>query len=265
MLQAFQPLSVAELQSLAADFRSGRLTVPPSAVSLQRILQPTQAESVAAAIAASTAPAWHPEHLAALLEAIAGERAATAAARSALDLVWTGPEAAGMACRDTGVVVSELFSTAHREVLVAGYAVYQGKKVFKALADRMERVPELKVRLFLDVHRGQKDTTAPEVLVLRFAREFRDKQWPGARLPEVYFDPRAVELNDGPRASLHAKCVVIDDQTAFVSSANFTEAAQQRNIELGLLIKDAGLASAIAGRFRRLAELGVLLRVPFGS
>ena len=38
---------------------------------------------------------------------------------------------------------------------------------------------------------------------------------------------------------MHAKCVVIDGLEALVTSANFTEAAQTRNIELGLLIEDS--------------------------
>ena len=37
---------------------------------------------------------------------------------------------------------------------------------------------------------------------------------------------------------MHAKCVVADDRSVFVSSANFTEAAQElENVEIGLLIE----------------------------
>ena len=35
---------------------------------------------------------------------------------------------------------------------------------------------------------------------------------------------------------MHAKCVVADSRHVFVSSANFTEAAQERNVEIGLLL-----------------------------
>jgi phosphatidylserine/phosphatidylglycerophosphate/cardiolipin synthase-like enzyme len=34
-------------------------------------------------------------------------------------------------------------------------------------------------------------------------------------------------------AFLHAKAVVVDDEAVFITSANFTEAALDRNIELG--------------------------------
>jgi phosphatidylserine/phosphatidylglycerophosphate/cardiolipin synthase-like enzyme len=38
---------------------------------------------------------------------------------------------------------------------------------------------------------------------------------------------------------------VIDGESVFVSSANFTEAAQQKNIEIGLLLKSEAVAERI--------------------
>src|SRR5260221_8483328 len=52
-------------------------------------------------------------------------------------------------------------------------------------------------------------------------------------------DPRALEL-DGPGGVLHAT-VVADDEVVFVTSANLTEAAFDRNIELGLLVRDRAI------------------------
>jgi phosphatidylserine/phosphatidylglycerophosphate/cardiolipin synthase-like enzyme len=37
--------------------------------------------------------------------------------------------------------------------------------------------------------------------------------------------------------TMHAKCAVADGSLAFVTSANLTRAALERNIELGLLIR----------------------------
>ena len=53
--------------------------------------------------------------------------------------------------------------------------------------------------------------------------------WPfGEPRPRLYYDKRA--LSPGPPySSLHAKCVVVDGARAFVSSANFTQRAQERN------------------------------------
>src|SRR6185436_8411876 len=127
-----------------------------------------------------------------------------------LQLVTTGPEVDGSDNRDTSVVVRELFANAARDVLVAGYAVYQGRRVFQALADRMRDVPSLSVALFLDIQRGNGDTTLATELVGRFSERFVKTQWPSDRpLPKVYYDPRSLDFKQTQRTSLHAKCVVV--------------------------------------------------------
>ncbi len=105
-----------------------------------------------------------------------------------MDLVWTGPETLEVTNRDTGVVVRDLFGTAEAEVLVAGFAVYQGRTVFKRLAERMEERPDLRVKLFLDVHRQMTDTSPAAELLRDFAQRFQTKEWPGEKLPELFYD-----------------------------------------------------------------------------
>lgn len=83
--------------------------------------------------------------------------------------------------------------------------------------------------------------------------------WPGERLPEVYFDPRALDLDASQHAVLHAKCVVIDERLSLITSANFTEAAQLRNIEVGALIEERTLARRLTLQFDRLIEGGALI------
>lgn len=82
------------------------------------------------------------------------------------------------------------------------------------------------------------------------------------RLPEVFYDPRSLELDSVKRSSIHAKCIVIDRKLAFVSSANFTEAAQVRNIEVGALIHSERFAVRLDERFEVLAKAGLLCRIP---
>jgi phosphatidylserine/phosphatidylglycerophosphate/cardiolipin synthase-like enzyme len=163
-------------------------------------------------------------------------------------------------------VVRELFANAQHSVLVAGYAVYQGRAVFRALADRMQDRPELKVRMFLDVQRGPGDTSMPSEVVKRFAVRFKTREWPEGRLlPQVFYDPRSLDLDAQKRACLHAKCVVVDGEAVFVSSANFTEAAQERNIEMGLLVRSRWLADQLTDHFDTLLDAGLLQEVFRGS
>ena len=58
------------------------------------------------------------------------------------------------------------------------------------------------------------------------------------------------------------KCVVVDDERTFVTSANFTEAAQDRNIEVGVLVEGTAFASSVTEQFVSLVRHARLLRIP---
>jgi phosphatidylserine/phosphatidylglycerophosphate/cardiolipin synthase-like enzyme len=264
-MDAFDLLTDADLTAVAAALRSGRLHAPFTAVSLQRFCPPAHAGTTAARLQQLREEGMQPQHLALLTETIIRTRARLPQQADLVDLVWTGPETLGVTNRDTGVVVRELFGAAESEVLVAGFAVYQGRSVFKRLAERMEVRPDLRVKLFLDVQRHPTDTSLNSEVLRRFVQRFRTQEWPGERLPELYYDPRSLATDTTKRSSLHAKCIVIDRQVAFVSSANFTEAAQVRNIEVGALIRSPEFATKLARHFEALAEAGMLLPMPLGA
>jgi phosphatidylserine/phosphatidylglycerophosphate/cardiolipin synthase-like enzyme len=180
------------------------------------------------------------QHVALLLDAVAAERNPRADA-AVVELVTSSPDIAG-ATRDTGVVMRELFAEAEQRVLVIGFAVHQAREIFAALADRMSQRPDLVV----DIRRAPGDTARPDALLRRFAERLIRHEWPGPRLPDLFFDPRGLAEGESHRASLHAKCVVIDGVRALIGSANLTEAAHQRNIEIGLIVTGAFIAGASA-------------------
>jgi len=260
MKYIFEKLGTGDLWALSGAIQSDRLKPPYSTVALQRFVSDDVAPLLAAEFAAMHGKGVPPAGIAWALEALAEDRERSQEGRE-IDLVWTGPEAPGVANRDTAVVVRELFSTAEESVLVAGFAVYQGQSVFKALADRMDANPSLQVEMYLDVHRPYKDESSESELVQRFAYRFKNSEWPGRRFPKVFYDPRSlVQGNEG--AVLHAKCVVVDRRMVFVTSANFTEAAQLRNIELGLLVDARAVGEKIEMHFRKLASGRMLKALP---
>lgn len=177
------------------------------------------------------------------------------------DLVWSGPDVPGVHARNTRSVVEELLGTAERTVWASTYAFFDGPKAFEVLARRMDAKPELKVTLLLNIQRKWGDTTAADHLVRKFSERFWTKEWPGALRPRVFFDPRSLET-EGAAGVLHAKALVIDDESVFVTSANLTEAALDRNIEMGLLVRDRALALSISSHFRVLIERSFLRPLP---
>jgi phosphatidylserine/phosphatidylglycerophosphate/cardiolipin synthase-like enzyme len=200
--------------------------------------------------------------LAGVLRGVAAERrAATLEADRRLELVWTGPERAGAGTRDTAVVVRELFQQAERDVLVSGYAVFGGRAIFTPLTERKRERPSLRVRLFLNIQRREHDIRPEHEIVAEFGRRFLENDWPQAQPPEVYYDPRGLGSQPEQRGVLHAKCVVVDDRRALVTSANLTEAAQSRNIEAGVLLEDPGFSTGLRLQFDTLVEAGGLQRV----
>ncbi len=85
----------------------------------------------------------------------------------------------------------------------------------------------------------------PEHEIIRnFLDDFRRLHWPeGKPLPEIWYDPLSLLPRGPDRAVAHAKCVVADWRYLFVSSANFTEASQNRNLEAGVLVDSPTLAA----------------------
>ena len=175
--------------------------------------------------------------LRAVLEALGGvEQAARP------DLVWTSPSVPG-AEGHTTLAVSELINQAEHHVYAATFTATKGSSYMAALQNALSR--GVKVTLVLDRERQHK--------------YFKQTRWDvgaalsGARIwcldipdPHVY-------------AVQHAKLVMIDDLAALVTSANFSEAAAERNLECGVLLRDAGIAQSIRTQLLALRDHGHLI------
>jgi phosphatidylserine/phosphatidylglycerophosphate/cardiolipin synthase-like enzyme len=205
-----------------------------------------------------------PQPLAILLRMLADEREAAERAGDVVDLVWSGPEAPGSLNRDTSVVVRELFEEATRSVLIASFVVDAGAKaraIFEPLAVRLDRGDALDVQLVGNIPRPHGDPRAASVIVAEWGTHFRTAVWPGRVLPSVSHDPRALDTGGPVRACMHAKFVVIDERVALVTSANFTDAGQTRNMEAGLRVVGPA-AQRLASEIRLLISERHLARVP---
>lgn len=251
----------AELRRLLGRIVDGRVRAPLTATGLgfagfDRLVEPLGPFFALAK-----------EALVAVLEAVLAERGRH---EDTLALVWSGPDEGASAARDTAQVLVELVESAERSVLVAGYSFEKRSGAMGALAKVMaER--NVHAALYLDPDQIMKrkerlqDTLDAyvEAAITRFVGRNFERD---AAVPEIYVDRRVFDeesFGEGgfPRVSLHAKCVVVDDARALVTSANFTERGEKRNVEAGVLVRDVGFASGLAGQFRRLGSLGAMVRV----
>ena len=255
MIAALASMPTFLRKRLVRGLDTGALAAPYSASALQMTLGQTDAAALAAL-----------ERLAAqgVTDRTAAEWIRTldrAAGPTTLpDFVWSGPEVPGVPARDTRRVYEELFTSASRSLWAVSYAYFDGRSVFDLLAQRMEAVPELRVTLLLNIHRRQNDTSRPDEVVRRFAARFWKEDWPGDARPNVFYDPRSVDPD--MRGVLHAKALVADEERVFVTSANFTAAAQDDNIELGLLVRSRTLALGVVRHLQGLIDRGLLRSLP---
>jgi phosphatidylserine/phosphatidylglycerophosphate/cardiolipin synthase-like enzyme len=65
----------------------------------------------------------------------------------------------------------------------------------------------------------------------------------------------------GRPGKLHVKCAIVDD-VALIGSANLTDDAFNRNMELGMLVREEATVITIAEHFNELIRSGVLVEVP---
>jgi phosphatidylserine/phosphatidylglycerophosphate/cardiolipin synthase-like enzyme len=244
-------LSLPDLRALADALAQGRLAPPFTAASFAAAGFGARATGLSELFEGLDLPAARK-----LGDAVLAERERPV---PRLELVWTGPEAPTSSARDTWIVVRQLFESARKSVIVGGFSFDHGEEIFRPLHAVM-RDHGVRASFFLDLDQGKITTeVGPAYATTRIDRFFRDN-WPfGDSRPDVFYDPRTA-VPGPPWVSLHAKCVVVDDARALITSANFTDRGQTRNLEAGVLIEDAAFATKLAAQWRALVSSGQVAR-----
>lgn len=266
-------LGPTALDDLASALEAGRLRPPFTRSAVRRHVPEAAADATLHELSTLESQHFTPPQTALLLRTLARERRHQQQSSERLELVWSGPDAPGTSPRDTAVVIRDLCNAARRSVLIANYsfdrahegeALQHAQSLWRPLAAAMDHHPQLAVRIFANVERKD-DARYPDrdaaFFVNRFRHHFTAHLWPGKRLPDLYYDPRSLHPDPTQRAILHAKCVIVDESRVFLTSANFTQAGQQRNLEAGLLLQDPALARDLTAQFDALARAAVLLPI----
>lgn len=174
-----------------------------------------------------------------------GVRTAARAARDErevqrLELVWTGPTVTGIPIRHTYAVLVQVIDAARKRLTLVSFAAHTTPVVTNALRAAAGRGVD--VRLVLD------GGTHAQYAFTALGGTVQLLTWPPTLLPD----------HDPDHASLHAKCAVADHDVAFVTSANLTSHALDRNMELGLLVSGGGAPTRLADHLDGLVANSVL-------
>jgi phosphatidylserine/phosphatidylglycerophosphate/cardiolipin synthase-like enzyme len=264
-MKLIRSLSASTLESMSQALKAGRLKSPYTAFSVAEWAPQAIRESLASELVSLQMFGFTSATLAITLEALAEDAAARQRALDQILLVWTSPDEEGPHVRDTSVVVRQLLSEARQSLWISTYSIFNGHEVFLPIAEVWLARPELEVVLILNVPPDEKNGLYEDAAVEKYAKAFWKYHWPWARKPAVFYDPRGPEKTPTSPACQHAKCVLVDGVTAFITSANFTESAHERNIELGVLFRDnPRLAGSIRSKFESLIQNGFLKPLPAG-
>ena len=173
-------------------------------------------------------------------------------ASSNIELLWAGPSPAGqVAARRIDQVLYDLISRAKHSVLLITFAAYKIQRLNDALAGAVRRGVTVRMILeFEDESEKQLTMDAIKAFPLELRSAVGILYWP-------------VEMRDrnasGRPGKLHAKAAIIDD-CAVISSANLTDDAFIRNLELGALIKEERFVQNLCRHFEQLIASKVLLK-----
>jgi len=171
---------------------------------------------------------------------------------SELELVWTGPSKPMSTFRRTDQVLSDLITTAQHSLMIVSFAVYKIPHIESAIGAALDKGVSIRF-----VFESGKESRGR--ITFDGYNRFSDSKLKNAEL-FVWPLQQRHEGEHGQIGSLHAKCAVADNETAFISSANLTDAALHRNMELGILIKGGGIPKKITEHFDGLIANGILLR-----
>jgi cardiolipin synthase A/B len=170
-----------------------------------------------------------------------------------IEMLWSGPPPAGrLAARRIDQALYDLISDAKQEILLVTFAAVKVDRLAAALIKAAER--GVKIRLVLEFAEASEGQLRFDAL----------KAFPPALVAgaEVYYWPvENRERNQaGKPGKLHAKLAVVDD-VVLVSSANLTDDAFTRNLEVGARLTDSDVVRWARDHFGSLINDSTLKRV----
>ena len=232
---------VAKLESLPGRVLPGAVTqIGPTELS-RRLLQ--NLEDTLRASQGPTGPA-------AALALRATRQAIDHARKEVPEVAWTGPGTGAFPTRRVDQVLYELVGSATKELVVVSYVAYGAERALAALEAATRRGVEVTVV-------AERAVETSGQLTFDGLSQVREKV-PKAHF---YFWPmdRRSTTPSGKKGVLHAKCVICDEMSALVSSANLTDYALEQNMELGLVLRGGEVPRQLAAHFRRLIQQGDLV------
>jgi cardiolipin synthase A/B len=223
----------------AATALSGVLGTPVASAAVERLVEAWSGISISA------------DELASMLLA-SSHVIAKSAREQSTELVWTGPTTAFVSARRTEQALLQVIDSARSTLFITSFVAYDVSSIVVALNEASGRGVSISMLL----ESSQEYGGSISIDVIGKMRSLV----PSARL-YGWLD-KTGEFSDG---RVHAKIAVADGKVCFITSANLTGYAMERNIEAGILFYGGPIPSQLNDHLNSLAGTRVISLISDGK
>lgn len=236
-------VSHEKVKAVAARVR--RTEASKAASALSSVVGTPAARSVVEQLAA----AWQnttvgPDELASMLLA-ASHVYTKAASEQSTELVWTGPTTPFVSARRTEQALLQVINSAEQSLFITSFVAYDVSNIVKALNAASERYVE--IAMLLESSQEHGGSINIDVIGKMHALV------PNARL--YAWSDKAEGFIEG---RVHLKVAVADGHSCFITSANLTGYAMERNMEAGVLITGGHIPNLLGEHLRSLIDTKII-------
>lgn len=162
-----------------------------------------------------------------------------------IELVWTGPSSQLVATRKTEQALLHVIDAAVSRLFITSFVAYDVASIMNALRKAVDRGVEVSMLLeSSDKHGGGVSIDA-----IGHMR---------AALPAAKIYSWGDKGDSFAGGKVHAKVAVCDESTCFISSANLTGHAMEKNMEAGVLIRGGSLPGKLQNHLEALVTIKIL-------
>jgi cardiolipin synthase A/B len=165
-----------------------------------------------------------------------------------IELVWTGPTTRFVPTRRTEQVLLDLIAGATTNVFLVSFVAYSFGSVVTAMNEAARRGVLLRVLLEASMSHGGTLNVDPAATMRASVPAAELFTW--RERPERFVGGK-----------VHAKVAVVDGARAFITSANLTGYALEKNMEAGVLINGGPVPKTLSDHLQALIDVGVIDRV----
>lgn len=164
---------------------------------------------------------------------------------SSVELVWTGPTTPFVATRRTEQVLLDLIQRAKSELFIVSFVAYDVPSVISAINSAINRGVDTRILVEASLTEGGSLPIDPVATMRRCV--------PSALL--YSWNDRQYPFTNG---RVHAKVAVADDTIAFITSANLTGHALEKNMEAGVLVVGGHIPSDLRDHLHALIQTKII-------